>query len=226
MSRIGDRVRELRTKKGLNEKQLGKKMGVSESFIKEVEAGRRILNEGTADRFSKILGTNISTQGFSAGITPVQNPSRAQSVKEPNNKQKSVPSPQWQQAFKSIIAEIPVYNIDLSAVLDVKRMVMEDGKVMGFSPERIQYVAVADDTMSGWRLMPKDRVFIHQVGDYLGEGIYLIKENNKNALRFLRREENNSYRILRWSDKKYAHTVENFKITILGKASHTEMKLP
>ena len=45
MSRIGEKIKNLRNKKGLTQKQLSKKLGVSESFINDIELGRKIINE-------------------------------------------------------------------------------------------------------------------------------------------------------------------------------------
>ncbi|MEL7598249.1 MAG: helix-turn-helix transcriptional regulator, partial [Clostridiaceae bacterium] len=45
MSRIGDKIKEVRLSSKLTEKQLAKKLGVAESFIKDVELGRKVANE-------------------------------------------------------------------------------------------------------------------------------------------------------------------------------------
>ncbi len=45
MSRVSDKIKEARLKKGLTQKQLAKKLGVAENFINEVESGRKIINE-------------------------------------------------------------------------------------------------------------------------------------------------------------------------------------
>jgi transcriptional regulator with XRE-family HTH domain len=50
MSRLGQKVKEIRIKKGLTPKALAKKAGVSESFLLEAEDGRKILNDGLVNR--------------------------------------------------------------------------------------------------------------------------------------------------------------------------------
>ena len=45
MSRLGDTIRAARVKAKLTEKALGKKCGLAESYIKDVEAGRKIVSD-------------------------------------------------------------------------------------------------------------------------------------------------------------------------------------
>ena len=42
MSRVGDKIKQVRESKAISQKQLGKKIGVSESFINEVEMGKKL----------------------------------------------------------------------------------------------------------------------------------------------------------------------------------------
>ena len=56
MSRVGDRIKQVRESKGISQKQLGKKIGVAESFINEVEMGKKVLNEKFLEKISKVLG--------------------------------------------------------------------------------------------------------------------------------------------------------------------------
>ena len=56
MSRMGDTIRAQRVKYGMTEKQLAKKTGCAESFIKDVESGRRIPSDDVARRLLKAMG--------------------------------------------------------------------------------------------------------------------------------------------------------------------------
>ena len=66
MSRMGDTIRASRVKYGLSEKQLAKKTGLAESFIKDVEAGKRIPSDDQAKRMLKACGVTQSV-GTSPG---------------------------------------------------------------------------------------------------------------------------------------------------------------
>ena len=56
MSRMGDTIRSARVKAKMTEKTLGKKCGMAENVIKDIEAGRRIVSDDQAQRILKILG--------------------------------------------------------------------------------------------------------------------------------------------------------------------------
>src|SRR3712207_8559309 len=68
MSRIGSKIREARLKSNITEKQLAKKIGVSEKFIKEVESGKKVINESVMGKISKVLGKDLNdvTMSFEA----------------------------------------------------------------------------------------------------------------------------------------------------------------
>ena len=64
MSRLGDAIRKARLAKKMTEKQLGRKCGMAENVIKDIEAGRRIVSDDQAQRILKLLGAEspVSTE--------------------------------------------------------------------------------------------------------------------------------------------------------------------
>ena len=56
MSRLGDAIRKARIAKKWSEKQLGRKCGMAENVIREIESGRRIVSDDQAQRILKLLG--------------------------------------------------------------------------------------------------------------------------------------------------------------------------
>lgn len=60
MSRVGDKLKEVRTKSGISAKVLAKKLGVSEKYILEVESGRRVVQESFIERAGKFLKADLS----------------------------------------------------------------------------------------------------------------------------------------------------------------------
>lgn len=64
MSRLGDAIRKARIAAKMSEKQLGRKCGMAENVIKDIESGRRIIADDQAQRILKLLGANteLSTE--------------------------------------------------------------------------------------------------------------------------------------------------------------------
>ena len=69
MSRIGEKIKNLRNKKGLTKKQLSKKLGVSESFINDIELGRKIINESLMSKLTKVLGEDLNDLTLSIDVS-------------------------------------------------------------------------------------------------------------------------------------------------------------
>ena len=62
MSRLGDLILLERTRQKLTRKQVARKCGVSEGYIKDVEEGRRIIQDDQARRILKTLGQVSETK--------------------------------------------------------------------------------------------------------------------------------------------------------------------
>ena len=64
MTRLGETIKAARLKAKMTPKALARKCGVSESFVNEVEQGRRILSDDQAQRMLKVLGVSnpVSTE--------------------------------------------------------------------------------------------------------------------------------------------------------------------
>ena len=58
MSRLGDLIMLERSRQKLTRKQVAKKCGISEGYLKDVEEGRRIIQDDQARRILRTLGTN------------------------------------------------------------------------------------------------------------------------------------------------------------------------
>jgi len=73
MSRIGERIREERTKAGFSAKDFSKKLGIAESFINDIELGRKIINENMIKKIEKLLNVTLSESSFEELKEPVEN---------------------------------------------------------------------------------------------------------------------------------------------------------
>ena len=82
MSRLGDLILLERTRQKLTRKQVARKCGVSEGYIKDVEEGRRIIQDDQARRILKTLGTSqrneaeFSLDEIAATVDLVQFPAK------------------------------------------------------------------------------------------------------------------------------------------------------
>lgn len=56
---LGRALRELRQQAGLTQKEMGARAGVRDTYISEVESGRRSVRWVTVTRFLSVLDTNL-----------------------------------------------------------------------------------------------------------------------------------------------------------------------
>ena len=59
MSRVGEKIKEARLKSGMTQKALGKKLGVSDKYINEVEMGKKVVQESFIDKAAKVLKADL-----------------------------------------------------------------------------------------------------------------------------------------------------------------------
>lgn len=58
---VGQQIREARKAKGLTQKELGEKLGVSESTVNQYESGKQNLTIDTLGKIADALGFSFST---------------------------------------------------------------------------------------------------------------------------------------------------------------------
>ena len=119
MSRLGDLIMLERTRQKLTRKQVAKKCGVAESYLKDVEEGRRIIQDDQARRILRTLGTSqrneadfsldeiaatvdLTTLAPAKPQAPVQ-PKTADSAPAPKPQNKEEQSGIWLDALSSVL---------------------------------------------------------------------------------------------------------------------------
>lgn len=173
MSRLGDLILLERTRQKLTRKQVARKCGVSEGYIKDVEEGRRIIQDDQARRILKTLGTSQKHEAeFSldeiAATVDLGTLAPAKPVPQPKEEPKFTPvkpvsaeeqSGIWLDALSSVLQPVPVMNAGWIQV--ARRMVpIQDGKIEGAKPERVVYFQAPDDSMRAMRIEKGDLVLI------------------------------------------------------------------
>ena len=121
MSRLGDLILLERTRQKLTRKQVARKCGVSEGYIKDVEEGRRIIQDDQARRILKTLGTSqrneaeFSLDEIAATVdlgTLAPAKPAPQKVEEPKPAPKPASAEEqsgiWLDALSSVLQPVPI----------------------------------------------------------------------------------------------------------------------
>ena len=164
MSRLGDAIRKARIAAKMNEKQLGRKCGMAENVIKDIESGRRIIADDQAQRILKLLGANteLSTELDVAAEPEVKLRPRprayvmpAQDV--PENQQKAVDesTDAWLDALGGVVKRVPVMD-EKGIVIDHVLTPIIGGRIEGGAPDKVLYFRMPDDALRGFRVHAGD----------------------------------------------------------------------
>lgn len=184
MSRIGDKIRNARQVKKMTQKQLAKKLGVSEKFINEVEIGKRIANQDIIDRLSKILGKEINdiTMSFEENIYKEEEKSQIKPVNS-----KKIVNDVWSDALSDVLKNIPIYNYDLNKSIGFKHLPVIHNKIEGYSKDKVLYLKISDDDMSGFRIKKGDMAFGHLTQEIENNAILLLEYDGNRVVRQIKR---------------------------------------
>lgn len=221
MSRIGDKIKKARLKAKMNEKQLGKKIGVNEKFIKDVEAGRKIINDKTMDKISKVLNTDLNdvTMNFE----------EQEKIQEKEQKAKRVQLKEvnevWNDAFGSVLKTIPIYDYNLNKAIGKKELPVISNKIEGFGKDKVLFLKIADDDMIGSRIAKGDIAFCHITSEIINNGIYLIERNDERVLRQIKKLDSQKLLLISNGGRLNTETVTAKDIKILVKLHKVEINL-
>ena len=168
MSRLGDTIRSARLKAKLTEKALGKKCGLAESYIKDVESGRKIVSDDQAQRILKVLGVAnpVSTELDVAAEPEVKLRPRprayvlpVQEQEENARKAAEESSDAWLDALGGVVKRVPVMSPD-GVVIDHVLTPIVQGKIEGGAPDKVLYYRCPDDMLRGFRVHAGDLLLV------------------------------------------------------------------
>ena len=240
MSRLGDLLMLERTRQKLTRKQVARMCGISESYLKDVEEGRRIIQDDQARRILNKLGTSQRNEAeFSldeiAATVDLGTLAPQKPAPQPEKKPEPRPEPAkpvsaeeqsgiWLDALSSVLRPVPVMNAGWIQV-SRKMVPIQDGKIEGAKPDRVVYFKAPDDSMRAMRIEKDDLVLVVPQSLPVDGAIMLVEYG---AHRCLRRVKllGNSNILLQSGDRELgAESVHISDIKIVGRAVRVEITL-
>jgi transcriptional regulator with XRE-family HTH domain len=224
MSRVGENIKNTRISIGMSQKQLAKKLGVAESFVNEVETGRKIINQDLIDRMSKVLGKDINdiSMSFEEQVFTEEKEKKQVNIKK--DKPEKV-NDVWNEAFASVIKSIPIYNYDLTKVKGTKQLPLLNNKIEGHNQDKVLYLEIEDDEMIGFRIAKGDLAFAQATNEFFNNSISLIQYGDKRIIRQLRKLDGNKALIISNKGIVKTETVEIKDIKVIAKLERIEVVL-
>ena len=170
MSRLGDTIRQARIKAKMTEKALGKKCGMAESVIRDIEAGTRIVSDDQAQRILKLLGVQnlVSTELDVAAepvrplrpkprayVIPVPEPEAQKAASTADTRAENEASDAWLDALGGVVKRVPVMAED-GLVIDHIPVPIIGGRIEGGAPDKVLFYRCPDDSLRGFRVHAGD----------------------------------------------------------------------
>ena len=227
MSRVGEKIKEARTSANITQKALAKKLGVAEKYINEVEIGRRIINEDFIQRIEKVLKVSLNDVNMVVTDEALNKEKEELRVFEHESKKtkKTEVNEMWNQAFASVLKNVPIYDESLKKTIGTKPLAVHDNKIEGISQDKVFYMSVESDEMASFRIQKNDLLLCGSVKEFSVNGIYVLKADDKVVVRQVKRLDSTKVLLLSNKGAVRTETANVKEIQFLAKAIKVEFNL-
>jgi transcriptional regulator with XRE-family HTH domain len=228
MSRAGEKVQSIRTQLGLSQKQLAKKLGVAESFINEVEQGRKIINEAFMNKLSKLTGKDINDitmsieEEASREEVDIINPPKKSKT---SNKNLPKVNEVWSDALNSVLKTVSIFNYDLKQAVGSKQLPVVSNKVEGHALDKVLYLLIEEDDMIGFRIAKGDMAFAHLTHEVENNAICLLDINGERVIRQIKKLDNSKALLISNKGSLRTETVYIKDINVIARLDRVEIIL-
>ncbi|AMN37047.1 S24 family peptidase [Clostridium perfringens] len=188
MSRVGERIKEAREKSGITQKALAKKLGVAEKFVNEVETGRKIINESLISKVSKVLNTDLNDINMVVTDEELQKELKAE--KQVRQTKPAEVNEVWNQAFGSVLKNVPIYDYSLAQVKGYKQLATASNKIDGHTANKVFYLKIENNDMTGYRIQENDLALCYSIKEIENNSICLVEFNGKRVIRQIKKIDN------------------------------------
>ena len=222
MSRMGSEINRLRKEAGMTQKQLAKQVGVTERFIEEVETGKRVLNSDLIVRISKALRQEVGRLDLYDEKEVLQKPEPDKNVKKVIEK----PVQEiWTDALAGVIMTVPVYDYKMEKAVGSKQLPIISNKVEGYPKDKVFYLTVEDDEMSGFRLMKGDMVLVGGTQEIEKDALYFIEREGKRSIRQVKKLDQEKLLLVSNGRSLSTATVSKKELKVLARLIRLEIML-
>lgn len=225
MSRLGDAILKARVAAKLSQKQLGRKCGMAESVIRDIESGRRIVSDDQAQRILKLLGAEspVSTELEVAAEPEVKLRPRPRAYMAPvpdvpAEQQRAVDesTDAWLDALGGVVRRVPVMGPD-GVVIDHVLTPIIGGKIEGGAPDKVLYFRVPDASLSGFRVHAGDMLLVVPESRARDNALMLIEYKGARMVRKLLKLDGMRIQIQAFDHEFQAVAAPAPEVRILGR---------
>jgi len=229
MTRMGETIQKARLAVGMTEKVLGKKCGLAESVIKDIESGRRVVSDDQAQRILKVLGVKnpVSTELEVAAepevklrpkprpyVLPVEQPQEeaSQVASAASEEQGNA----WLDALGGMVKRVPVCD-EKGLVLDHVLEPVIGGKIEGGASDKVFYYRCPDDQLAGYRIHAGDLLLTVPEKAPVDEAVMIVDKFGLRVARKVKKLDGGKLLLQTYDREFRAETVDLKAVTVLGR---------
>ena len=237
MSRLGDLLQTERLRRKMTLKQVAKLGGVSEGYLKDVEEGRRIIQDDQARRILKKMGLSEHNEvGFSlddiAATVDLETvkPTRIETTKNQptqpvySDTSKGAENGIWLDALASVLKRVPIVNT-MNKEVGHRLLPVQDGKIEGGAPDKVFYLRAPDDNMRGFRILRDDLCLVIPSNSPIDDAIMLVDINGHRCLRKIRKLDAIQMLLQSYDREYHAENYALPDIHIIGRVTKVEFSV-
>ncbi len=236
MSRLGDLIKTERLRQNMTPKQVAKKCGVAESFIVDVESGKRIIADDLARRILKTIGLTQHTEAdfslddiaatvdLNTTITPRPVAAPKKEAPAASAQDDNVDGSIWLDALSSVLKRVPVMNAVMKEV-DHKLLPILSGKIEGASPDKVFYFLAPDESMRGFRIHQNDLCFIVPSQSPIDGVVMLVEYKQHRSLRKIKKLDHFQILLQSYEREYVADTCTLNEVNFIGRCVRIEITL-
>jgi len=227
LSRVGEKIKEARLKSGMTQKVLGKKLGVSDKYINEIEMGKKVVQESFIDKVAKVLNADLNDINMVVSDEALEQEARTSRVVEKKIVPKVISevSEVWTDAFSSVLKKVNIYDYNISTPTGGKDLPNYSNKVEGYPADKVLYLKIQNNDMAGFRIMKDDLAFGHLVKEISNNGIFLIEYKGERIIRQIKTIGNSKILLVGNQGAVTTETVEINNIVVIAKLERIEIRL-
>jgi transcriptional regulator with XRE-family HTH domain len=226
MSRMGQTIQKARLAAGMTEKALGKKCGLAESVVRDIEAGRRVASDDQARRMLKVLGAEnpVSAELEVAAepsapprprpyVLPAQPERDAQAAA---SAQSDEPGGAWLDALGGVMRRVPVCD-EGGLVLDHVLEPVVGGRIEGGAPDKVFYYRCPDNALAGYRVYAGDLLLTVPERAPTDDAIMILERGGRRIVRKIHRQEGGKLLLQTYDREFRSESVGAKDVLILGR---------
>jgi transcriptional regulator with XRE-family HTH domain len=228
MNPVAEKIQKERIRAGLTEKMLARKCSLSESYIRQVEAGKKIISEEAAHKILQAL--DVEPDVLHQGIHEQQPTSQADkmdhlpkvSSAQHLHEMPVESTDQWSDALAHIIRRFPVEHLINGKITGHKELPVLGKKIDGCPLEKIRFYQVPDSTMQEAGIHTNDHLMVCETEEIINGGFYVIETHGRRIIRKLWKDQKKTISMTKGLPGESPANLNSSQVKIIGRCIKVE----